>query len=393
MVVRVGLVVLVFVMAYGALLSGVGFSERGASGALTKAYYAMGLFVLGGLDLGVPKGEGVAVGLLWLAYFMAPALTTSALVEGLIRAMGPGWRRWRHRSDHVVIFGFGRLAQLYIERLRREDPAVPIVVVDREEHHTAALNEIRVRQRVYLMRGRCGEPGTMARVGAPNARVVLLLTGDDFANLEGATHLLETSPEAGDKTLVHVADLGLRRTIANTRVGRACTVFNRHEAAARRLVEHYLAPRFNETTTRDTVVLAGFGRFGQTVLDQLQLLAKDAIGEVIAVDLAADRKAAAFRRSVGFLEQHELHVIEGDLADQRIWHQVETLIDGPTSVIAATGDDGLNLRLALAIKDSAPEAYVVARTFHESAFAAEVCQERDILDFSLAELVEDAIVN
>ncbi len=62
-------------------------------------------------------------------------------------------------------------------------------------------------------------------------------------------------------------------------------------------------------------------------------------------------------------------------------------------VVAASGDDRLNLRLALGIKARRPDAFVVARTFHESRFAAEVCREQDILAFSVAGLFEGAIAS
>jgi len=231
----------IFLLGFAALRAGVGVSERvavaAAPDALGHAYYALGLFVLGGLDLGVPEG-GPALGraALWLAYFLAPALTTSAVVEGLLRAMGPGRRRWQSRRGHVVVFGFGRLAKLYIDRLRAVDPNVPVVVVDLQEHHTLALHERRARQRVHVVQGSLTTPGILGRVGAVSAGRVLLLTGDDFANLEGAARLLEMAGDSAPRTLVHVGDLGLRRVVADTEVERRCEVFNRHEAAAELLV-------------------------------------------------------------------------------------------------------------------------------------------------------------
>lgn len=393
---RVGAAAGVFLLGFVALCSGVGVSERPAVAAdgdvLSHAYYALGLFVLGGLDLGVPHGgPALARVALWLAYFLAPALTTSAVVEGLLRAMGPGRRRWRHRTDHVVVFGYGRLARLFIDRLRDEDMDVPVVVVDIDEHHTTALHELRARQRVYVMQGSLTDPGVLERVGAARARLVFLLTGDDFANLEGAAHLLALNPEAGAHTYVHVGDLGLFRTVAETGVGVKCAVFNRHEDAAHRLVQEHLVARFLETEATDTVVLAGFGRFGQTVLDQLQRHAASAIGRVVVVDLQAQRKEAAFARAVGFEPTHERETIEGDLSDQRLWDRIEAMVDGPLVVVAASGDDGLNLRLALAVKARRPDVFVVARTFHESRFATDVCLERGIEAFSVAELVESGL--
>ena len=59
---------------------GVEVSERDLTGEglLGRLYYVLGLFVLGGLDLGTPMG-GPAFGrvLLWFAYFGAPLITAS----------------------------------------------------------------------------------------------------------------------------------------------------------------------------------------------------------------------------------------------------------------------------------------------------------------------------
>ncbi len=109
------------------------------------------------------------------------------------------------------------------------------------------------------------------------------------------------------------------------------------------------------------------------------------------VDLQAGRKVAAFKRAVGFAEEHDQKVVEGDLSDERLWNDIEGLVEGPLVVVAASGDDGLNLRLALAVKAHSPDVFVVARTFHESRFATEVCRERGIQAFSVAGLVESAI--
>ena len=57
-----------------------GVSERDLAdaGILTRAYYTLGLFFLGGLDLGTPVGGPEAARtVLWLAYFAAPLITGS----------------------------------------------------------------------------------------------------------------------------------------------------------------------------------------------------------------------------------------------------------------------------------------------------------------------------
>ena len=98
----------VFAAAVAGLSAGVGVSERDLSGVglAERAYYALGLFVLGGLDIGTPVG-GPPVGraLLWSAYFGAPIITAFAIVEAVLRIFGLGALRLRRLSGHVVIGG------------------------------------------------------------------------------------------------------------------------------------------------------------------------------------------------------------------------------------------------------------------------------------------------
>src|SRR5690606_26963330 len=121
--------VAVFSAGFIGLASGVELSERDLSevGLWAKAYYALGLFVVGGLDLGTPHG-GPAIGraLVWASYFLAPLITASALIETALRILNPLALRARRLQGHVIIAGASRLALVYAKRLRELDPHVPI---------------------------------------------------------------------------------------------------------------------------------------------------------------------------------------------------------------------------------------------------------------------------
>ena len=79
--VRIAGVCAVFALALVAFVSGVttsGVPDMAGQSILAWTYYAGGLFVFGGLDLGTPVG-GPTVGraALWCAYFLAPTITTT----------------------------------------------------------------------------------------------------------------------------------------------------------------------------------------------------------------------------------------------------------------------------------------------------------------------------
>ena len=79
-----------FLSAMVGFYLGVAVSERPdvtTAGLLTRAYYSLSLFVVGGVDLGTPTGGPLAGRvLLWLSYFGAPVLAASTLIEALLRA-------------------------------------------------------------------------------------------------------------------------------------------------------------------------------------------------------------------------------------------------------------------------------------------------------------------
>src|SRR5690606_23599801 len=109
----------------------------------------------------------------------------------------------------------------------------------------------------------------------------------------------------------------------------------------------------------DTVVLAGFGRFCQTVLDELQRRAPGSFDEVIIVDLKARSFAESFDEEVGFAKSYKTTIIEGDLRDLSNWKEVEASIGTYHTrpvFILGSGDDGLNLRTAMRLRVKYPKA-------------------------------------
>ncbi len=383
----------VFAVALAALMAGVGVSERDLVGAdiAEKAYYALGLFVLGGLDVGIPVGgPPVARGLLWSTYFVAPIITASALLEAAVRLLGPLALRVRPLTGHVVLGGAGRLTLLYVRKLRARDPRRTLVVVERNPNHPL-LSELRDAYRAVIINGDVASDPVLRGLRMEHAHRVLLLTGDDFANLDAAAKILRLAPGLAGDIVVHVSDLGFMRETSGSSVARGCEIFNGHEFAAVNLVREHLVGRFCGTPYRDLVVLAGFGRFGQSVLHQLQQHAPGSFGHVVILDEHATRNARAFEDEPGFAEGYERAVIDGDLLDPEIWIRIGGVVrehgHNPV-IILGSGNDGTNLHAALSVRKQHPEAYVIVRSFRTSPFTTEVAQESGLQAFNLAELIE-----
>lgn len=384
--------VVVYLLAFAALSAGVGVSERDLAdaGLLSRAYYTFGLFVLGGLDLGTPVGGStVARAVLWISYFAAPLITASAILETALRLLVPLARRVRPPSDHVVLAGAGRLSLMYLQELKRRDRDRSVIVIEQDRNHPA-FGEIRDYERAQLLRGDITSDAVLRGLNLTHAHRVLLMTGDDFVNLDAAAKILRLAPGLAGKVIVHVSELAFMRQTSASTVARDCVVFNGHETAARRLVAEHLAERFRGTPYRDPVVLAGFGRFGQTVLHELQVSAPGMFGPVVLVDEHARKNVRMFEEEPGFSDDYERLVVEGDLLDPDVIRDIgETveLAETPPVIIVGSGDDGTNLHAALAFSEKYPESLVIVRSFRASPFMEEVLRESGAHPFNLGALI------
>ncbi len=392
---RLAALMLAFVLGVVGFLSGVEVSERdlAQTDVLTKVYYTLGLFLFGGMDLGTPTGGPAwGRGMLWGAYFLAPAITASAVIEAALRVLGPE-RRLQRLRDHVVVAGAGRLTSLYLQRLREADPKVAVVVVVPPDSGALA-SEVREAYGARVIVGDVSRESIQSQLGLDRARRILLLTDDDFTNLDAATTILANAPQLGPDVVVHVSDLRFLRSMAGTRLARRCQIFNGHQIAASHLVQTSVLDHFRRTEPRDLVILAGFGRFGETVLSELQSGAAGSFDHVVIIDVDAERRAMVFDEQIGFTCDYRRDVLSGDLRDPALWRTLADQVDlshtEPVFVLGS-GVDRTNLRTALWLAQKYPRAFVMARSEARWSFAEEVSREAGIHTFSVAELVTQSM--
>ena len=385
-------VLLVFLSAFVSLQFGVGFSERpGPISLLARLYYTAGLFFLGGMDLGAPLGgPPLAQKMLWVTYFLAPAVTASALLEAATAAFNLRSRFLKHLRNHVIIGGGGRTARLFLDRLRQLDPHVSIVIVEKSDR--ADLEPLLVRYGVRIIRGDITSITLLRSLNLPRAQRVLLLTGDDFTNLEAAARIAELEPTLLPSTLAHVSNIRMQRLLDSTDALRGLILINTHQLTASHLVESRLIAHFEATEALDGVVIAGFGRFGQTVLDTLQSQAADAMQDITIIDRDAHRQAAIFAAEIGFHPALQIHIVEGDMADPRIWEQAlaATTQEEPVFVLGSS-DGGTNLQTALRLSHAVPGARIIALSPGHSRFAAQLASTARFEVVSTGDLLQARI--
>ena len=384
-----------FLCGFLGLAFGVTPTERPqiqTSGWLTMAYYSLGLFVVGGLDIGTPSGGPlVARGMLWLAYFGAPLLTASAVIEAVLRVMsGQRWQLRRLRN-HVVVVGTGKLTSVYLRALRRHSPRVPVVVVA-DEADTVRDQELAEAYGVTVVVGDITHEFVQREVRVGKARRVMLLGDDNFLGYEAASKMLASYPRLAEGRIVlHNHRLRFLRAMEGTALANQCATFNSYHLAATALVRDDLIAHFQQTQARDVVVMAGFGRFGQTVLEELTSRARGEIEAVAVIDVDADRRVLVVDEQERLPSDFRRQVFEGDISHPDVWQQLTNAFDltrNQPTVILGTGSAEDNLRTALWIKRKYPNVYVFARTNDTSMFAQEVSAEYDINSISITELFE-----
>lgn len=394
---RWGAALALFLFALGGFLSGVSLTERpevAQAGLLTQAYYSLGLFVVGGLDIGTPTGGPlVARCFLWIAYFGAPILTASAVIEAVAKILSPRPWQMRRIHHHVVIVGTGAMTDSYLRVLRRHEPRRPVVVVD-ERIEIIRRQELQQTFNATVVTGDITHEFLITALRLHRASKVVLLGESDFQSYEAASRMLAQFPRLAGRIVLRCHNLRFMRALQETAVARQCLTFNSYQLAAAGLVRDHLIDHFRQTSERDAVVIAGFGRFGQTTLEELQAHAQLEISTVALIDSDATRRllVAEEQRRIG--GSHRREILEGDISHPEVWQQLGNVLDlsiGSPTVILGTGNIEENLRAALWIKGQHPNALVFSRTTDASQLALQVGAEHDISYFSIRQLVEDNI--
>lgn len=391
------LAVILFSFAFIGLVAGVGLTERpgvAEAGLFTKAYYAVGLFVLGGLDLGMPTGGPLyARILLWIAYFAAPVWTASAVFETILNALRPPVWRVKSVKNKIVIIGGGELTLGFLNRITANgDERRVIVIVDETQHPHLDQLQSYARVKVYVISG--NQMHRMRSYPLHKASKFLLLSERDEINFEVASILLDVDPRLGSKIVYHVSNLRFLRVLADSQVVKLCTTFNQYELAATQLAREQLMPRFKATAYRDMVVLAGFGRFGQSLLEQLEHSADGAFNRVAIIDLEAQQQALIADEQVATERKYTRHIYEGNVNDPQVWQQLfGDVVAGKEEpvFVVTTGDDQTNLRCAIWLRKQFPKALIIARTLAPSAFAEGICAQHDVISVNTAQLAEASI--
>lgn len=102
---------------------------------LEALYDSITLFVIGGIDIGFPRGNSrIAVNILWICYFLVPLLSASFIYqivqERILSKLSP-WLK-----GHTIICGLGRNGKLIYHLVKEYSPKRhKIVIIEKDSQN------------------------------------------------------------------------------------------------------------------------------------------------------------------------------------------------------------------------------------------------------------------
>ena len=396
-------IIIVFFLGISAFVSGVdtsGVEDMSELSIFAWIYYSAGLFVFAGLDLGVPVG-GTAVGrgALWVAYFLGPIITTTTVIEAALQLIRRDRFQARDLDGHVIVIGAGRLGLTYIQAIRHIEPERQLLLVD-AEGDKISVEEAGLLEDIQLVRASLDRKEAFELLHLERAARMIVLSENDLLNLEIAWSAKSCNPNL--PVAVHLTDLTLLRPVSRLIRDRANVdaspaslplIFNTHRIAALHLYEHFLHPHFEETGYRDVVVLGGFGRFPQTILELLKVAALDELEHIVIVDSEASKNVRRFGADVS-LESISYSTVDGDLEDPGTWAQVDSLLSPHSATpvyLLAAADEVINFRAAMLLRRRSAEIRIFARCFRRGLFAESLAGENAFELLAFEEVFQQAL--
>ena len=82
-------------------------------------------------------------------------------------------------------------------------------------------------------------------------------------------------------------------------------------------VRRNLKEQFARTEGLDNVIIAGFGRFGQSVVEQLRLTQGKELAHVVIIDQDAERRMMVVEEQQQLPSNYERSVMRGDVANPK----------------------------------------------------------------------------
>ncbi|GDX83346.1 hypothetical protein LBMAG42_51570 [Deltaproteobacteria bacterium] len=351
----VGAALLGFVVA-----SGVAIHVTAGLSPVSAAYETLRLFIDSAdasVDARVDRAPGWVVTLLWIDRFLAPAIVAGAVLEVVHRvsrhgAVRPWWR------NHVIVVGAGGLGSALARHHVRRGRKVVVVEIDGDNPNLEGLRSLGIT----VVEGDIRQAHTLVRARVERAAQLFAVSGDDIANfscLLRASRL--THRGAGIARLrAHalVADDELRARlyplVAEQFQG-TDVLFDAFGLAAYDLVH---APRILKTAGATCLVVAGYGKFGSAVVEEVLAVHGHRTDlHLWVVDPRLEEKSGGLKPSPGLAafkaaRPSQVHLEDKDMLDRDLWKRLTNSLgpDAHLDFAICTDNDARNVAFALAMR-------------------------------------------
>jgi len=272
---------LVFILALSAFNHGVYFEGKPnicTENFLVQIYYTIGLFLLAGIDLGMPVGgTDFHRILLYISYFLAPLITVIAVVEAVLKSIGSDYLIKPYK-DHVVIVGASKQAISIIHgwsypELQTNNTdyyqagKTKIIVVEKDPNNTKLeyFRELSKKQKIEIIIGDINHSSILNRLNVKQALWCIVTTNSDILNINISLKFHHDFNLKDEAIITLVEDNDLAADLLNTDAISKLNVASTHRSLANCFLYRYIQTFFY----LENLVIFGFGRFGQNILESL----------------------------------------------------------------------------------------------------------------------------
>lgn len=335
--------------------------DIGSSGFPTQLYYAISLFFLNGLDMGMPEGGGVILrNLLFICYFIAPLMTAITIIEAIVLSLRPGKFR-RKLKNHIIFVGSGNLTLKEVKKMQNER----IIVVDKDPNHKNK-EQIQLVVDEYIV-GDIKDESIQKRININESKKIYLFTNKDKVNINTALLLNHQNIE------VRVEDLGMINFFKDRFQTRSV-----HKENAMSLIDS------SELLSKSKIVIYGFGRFGQNLLRELYLNKTSLLTQVIIIDSEIKRQWASFQYLFDIDFSCNFTLIEKDQLDYSVINDIKqnNVLDSESAIVFCISHDNYsNIKTANIFRKYYKEPSIYIRSLG-SAIENEISSKNNIQLFN-----------
>ena len=326
---------LVFILALLAFNNGVYLEDKPnicTDPLFVQIYYTIGLFLLAGIDFGMPMGgsEFYRI-LLYISYFLAPLITVLAVIEAVLKTIGTDYLK-RPFKNHVVIIGASKeaisiihswndpytwageinwrwkkgsffkrfiynsefLRSILIKHLLGGEEKIgyyeytKLIVVEKDPNNTKLeyFRELSKQRKVEIIIGDINHSRVINSLNIGQALNCILTTNSDILNINIALKLINDYG-VKERIITRVEDNDLIPVISLIQDGDDALHF-RLTTTHRKLANCFLYRYIQTFLFLENLVIFGFGTFGQNILESIST--SISFKNLIIIDPDAEQK-------------------------------------------------------------------------------------------------------